>query len=76
MLPFLLLRKNLTVFPRAGKELAVWELVVSFAFLYNKNQKDVELTNENGERTKAPILEQDRSPVPFINVGLSYSLFK
>ena len=44
--------------------------------LYNKNQKDVELTNENGERTKAPILEQDRSPVPFINVGLSYSLFK
>ena len=44
--------------------------------LYNKNRKDVELTNENGERTKAPILEQDRSPVPFINVGLSYSLFK
>lgn len=40
--------------------------------LYTKNRKDVKVNSGEG---KAEI-KQDRSPIPFFNVGVSYSLFK
>lgn len=48
--------------------------------LYTKNRKGVKVktTDSNGkEKTDIePLLKQERSPIPFFNVGVSYSLFK
>lgn len=44
--------------------------------LYTKNRKGVKIKNEDGKTEVEPIVKQDRSPVPFINAGISYSLFK
>ena len=44
--------------------------------LYTKNRKGVKVKNEDGKTEVEPIVKQDRSPIPFFNVGVSYSLFK
>lgn len=44
--------------------------------LYTKNRKGVKVKNEEGKTEVEPIVKQDRSPIPFFNVGVSYSLFK
>lgn len=44
--------------------------------LYKKNRKGIKVKNEEGKTEVEPIVKQDRSPVPFLNVGVSYSLFK
>lgn len=43
--------------------------------LYTKNRKDITITDEQGRDVDATI-KQDRSPIPFFNIGVSYSLFK
>lgn len=44
--------------------------------LYKKNRKGIKVKNEEGKTEVEPIVKQDRSPIPFFNVGVSYSLFK
>lgn len=44
--------------------------------LYTMNRKGVKVKNEEGKTEIEPIVKQNRSPVPFVSVGLSYSLFK
>lgn len=44
--------------------------------LYKKNRKGIKVKNEEGKTEVEPIVKQDRSPIPFFNVGISYSLFK
>lgn len=47
--------------------------------LYKKNRKGVKVKTEvhGEERTEVePVVKQSRSPIPFFNIGLSYSLFK
>lgn len=44
--------------------------------LYTANRKGVKVLDEEGKTKVEPIVKQNRSPLPFINVGLSYSLFK
>ncbi|MGN1263747.1 MAG: hypothetical protein ACI4TW_06890, partial [Prevotella sp.] len=44
--------------------------------LYQKNRKGIKVSGENGTVELSPIVKQDRSPIPFFNVGLSYSIFK
>lgn len=44
--------------------------------LYNKNRKGVKVENEEGKKKVGPIVKQERAPIPFFNVGISYSLFK
>lgn len=44
--------------------------------LYTKNRKGVKEKNSNGKSKIAPVVKQAHSPVPFFNVGVSYSLFK
>ena len=43
--------------------------------LYKKNRKGIKVKNEEGQNEVEPIVKQDRSPIPFFNVGISYSLF-
>jgi hypothetical protein len=43
--------------------------------LYKKNRKGIKVKNEEGKNEVEPIVKQDRSPIPFFNVGISYSLF-
>lgn len=44
--------------------------------LYKKNRKGIKVKNEDGKAEVEPLMKQDRSPIPFFNVGISYSLFK
>lgn len=48
--------------------------------LYTKNRKGVKVvtTDSNGkDKTQIePVLKQDRSPIPFFNIGISYSPFR
>lgn len=44
--------------------------------LYKKNRKGINVRNEEGKAEVEPVVKQDRSPIPFFNVGVSYSLFK
>lgn len=44
--------------------------------LYKKNRKGITVKNEEGKNEVEPIVKQDRSPIPFFNIGISYSLFK
>lgn len=48
--------------------------------LYDKKRKEMKVaTAEPGESTETAngaMMKQDHSPVPFFNVGVSYSLFK
>lgn len=44
--------------------------------LYKKNRKGIKVKNEKGKNEVEPIVKQDRSPIPFFNIGISYSLFK
>ncbi len=45
--------------------------------LYKKNRKGIKVTDADTGKTEVEaIVKQDRSPVPFFNVGISYSLFK
>lgn len=44
--------------------------------LYKKNRKDIKVKNEEGKTEVEPIVKQDRSAIPFVNIGISYSLFK
>lgn len=44
--------------------------------LYTKNRKGVKMKDEEGKTDVEAIVKQDRSPIPFFNVGVSYSLFK
>jgi hypothetical protein len=44
--------------------------------LYKKDRKGIKVKNEEGKTEVEPIVKQDRSPIPFFNVGISYSLFK
>lgn len=44
--------------------------------LYRKNRKGIKVKDEEGNTEVEPIVKQDRSPIPFFNVGISYSLFK
>lgn len=44
--------------------------------LYKKNRKGIRVNNEDGNSEVEPVVKQDRSPIPFFNVGISYSLFK
>lgn len=44
--------------------------------LYKKNRKGIKVKNEEGQTEVEPVVKQDRSPIPFFNVGVSYSLFK
>lgn len=44
--------------------------------LYKKNRKGIKVKNEEGKTEVEPIVKQDRSLIPFFNVGISYSLFK
>lgn len=44
--------------------------------LYKKNRKGIKVKNEEGKNEVEPLVKQDRSPIPFFNVGISYSLFK
>lgn len=47
--------------------------------LYKKNRKGIKVKTESHGQDKTevePIVKQDRSPIPFFNIGLSYSLFK
>lgn len=44
--------------------------------LYKKNRKGIKVKNDEGKTEVEPIVKQDRSPIPFFNVGVSYSLFK
>ena len=44
--------------------------------LYKKNRKGKKVKNEEGKNEVEPLVKQDRSPIPFFNVGISYSLFK
>lgn len=44
--------------------------------LYKKNRKGIKVKNEEGKTDVEPIVKQDRSPIQFFNVGISYSLFK
>lgn len=41
-----------------------------------KNRKGIKVKNEEGKTEAEPIVKQDRSPIPFFNVGVSYSLFR
>lgn len=44
--------------------------------LYKKNRKGIKVKDEEGKTEVEPVVKQDRSPIPFFNVGVSYSLFK
>lgn len=44
--------------------------------LYKKNRKGIKVKNEEGKNEVEPIVKQDRSPIPFFNIGISYSLFR
>lgn len=44
--------------------------------LYKKNRKGIKVKNEEGQTEVEPVVKQDRSPIPFFNIGISYSLFK
>ena len=44
--------------------------------LYKKNRKGINVKDEEGKTEVEPVVKQDRSPIPFFNVGVSYSLFK
>ena len=44
--------------------------------LYKKNRKGIKVKNEEGKTETEPVVKQNRSPIPFFNVGVSYSLFK
>ena len=41
-----------------------------------KNRKGIKVKNEDGKTDVEPIVKQDSSPIPFFNVGVSYSLFR
>lgn len=38
--------------------------------------KGIKVKNEDGKTDVEPIVKQDSSPIPFFNVGVSYSLFR
>lgn len=44
--------------------------------LYKKNRKGVKVKGDDGKSETEPLVKQDRSPVPFFNIGVSYCLFK
>lgn len=44
--------------------------------LYKKNRKGVKVKGDDGKSEVEPLVKQDRSPIPFFNIGVSYSLFK
>ena len=44
--------------------------------LYKKNRKGIKVKDEEGKTEVEPVVKQDRSPIPFFNVGVLYSLFK
>ena len=44
--------------------------------LYTKSRKGVRVKNGDGKSETEPVVKQSHSPVPFFNVGVSYSLFK
>jgi hypothetical protein len=44
--------------------------------LYKKNRKGIKVKDEEGKTEVEPVVKQDRSPIPFLNVVVSYSLFK
>lgn len=44
--------------------------------LYRKNRKGIKVKDDDGKSEVEPLVKQKRSPIPFFNVGLSYSLFK
>lgn len=44
--------------------------------IYKKNRKGVKVKDEEGKSEVEPLVKQDRSPIPFFNIGISYSLFK
>lgn len=44
--------------------------------LYKKNRKGVKVRKEDGKMEMEPIVKQEHSPVPFFNLGISYSSFK
>ncbi|MDO4158970.1 MAG: DUF6268 family outer membrane beta-barrel protein [Prevotellaceae bacterium] len=47
--------------------------------LYKKNRKGMKVTTTSHGKEKTevePLVKQSRSPIPFFNIGLSYSLFK
>lgn len=44
--------------------------------LYKKNRKGIKVKDEEGKTEVEPVVKQDRSPIPFLNVGVLYSLFK
>ncbi|MGN0233214.1 MAG: hypothetical protein ACI4B5_02190 [Bacteroidaceae bacterium] len=50
--------------------------VVMKGGLYTRNRKNIGIRNEEGETEVEAVLRQKRSPIPFFNVGVSYSLFK
>lgn len=50
--------------------------VVLKSGLYTENRKEIEIVDVDGECRESLIVEQKRSPIPFVHVGLSYSLFK
>ena len=43
--------------------------------LYTKNRKDIRIKDGSGADVDATI-KQDRTPIPFFNIGVSYCLFK
>lgn len=44
--------------------------------LYRKNRKGIKVKGDDGKSDIEPLVKQDRSPIPFFNIGISYSLFK
>lgn len=65
-----IINKHLYLSARAGLSM------VMKSGLYKKNRKGIKVKNEEGKTEVDPIVKQDRSAIPFINVGVSYSLFK
>lgn len=63
-----ILNKRFYLSARAGVAVSVDESV------YKKNRKDLKIRYNNG--AGGLVAKKNRSPIPFVNVGISYSLFK
>ena len=65
-----IINKHIYIVARAGVSM------VMMGGPYNTNRKGLKVVNEEGQTEIEPLVKIDRSPVPFLNVGISYSLFK